>query len=163
MERLAAADGVRNMMSAPAPGQANAVSDTISHVTRLIFDDDTSDEGTAYSARGGYRSDSSDDASSKSAARSRKSTTRGRSSSRSNEEHTAANNPCKYCKKHKRRNRHPQVPTKNCFWNKKWQGYRPRYCCRVLDIAYKPRDQFYHAMGGTKPDFGETTSDEESE
>ena len=153
---------MRDHRAAPAPndasnGQANAASDAMAHVRRLIFEDSdcdeitSDDEGTAASATGNSRS-------SRSRTRDRNKP-RERSKSRG-DDFTAENNPCKYCKRHKRRNRHPQVPAEQCFWNKKWKGFRPRYCCKVLGTRFRPREDFSAKLGGYDD---ETTSGEETE
>ena len=174
LTELAAADSVRNLAAAPAPsaaanGHANVATDAMSHVTRLIFDDDTSEEGTEGTAMSaaGYNSDSSDE---KSRRPSRSKTKRGgkgnrdRSKSRNaRDDYTAENNPCKHCRKSGRRNRHPNVPAESCFWNKKWKGFRPRYCCKVMDVKYRSRDKFPASLGGFEVSTDETTSGEESD
>jgi len=167
LKELAAADAVRDLMAAPAPttnnnlGQANAAGDAMSHVRRLIFDDDST-VGTAAAA--GYESDSSAESDRKSRA-SRSSNTdkakqRGRSKSKARAEQTAATNPCKYCKRNGRRNRHPNVPPEQCFWNKKWKGFRPRYVCRAINLPYQEREAFVAEFGGYVSDDGETSDDE---
>ena len=166
LTELAAADGVRNLMRAPTPssvpaGQANHAKE--SHVAKLLFDDDTSEEASAATG-GGYNSDSSGESSrdrQKARGRAGRSKSRhGRSKSRGGgTEQTADNNPCRYCKRHGRRNRHPQVPAEQCFWNKKWKGFRPRYACKAMDLKFRGREKFSEELGGYVEDF---TSDEES-
>ena len=173
LRELAAADAVRTLLDAPAPthepvGHANAVDDLSSHVRRLVFDDEST-VGTAAAA-GGYTSDSSGESTRKPRSRDKRggnSRGRARSSSRRRDEQTAANNPCKYCKRAGRRNRHPNAPNDKCFWNKRWAGFRPRYACKKLDIRFVPRDKFtaalggYESSGGYQSSDGETTSDGE--
>ena len=112
------------MIEAPVPNEptnrAAAVDDVMSHVQRLVFDSDT-ETGTAASATTGYRSESSEETARPARSRSRKKRgDRGRSKAREKkeEEHTAANSPCKHCRKWKRRNRHPKAGKDQCFWNK---------------------------------------------
>ena len=170
LAELAAADGVRNLMRAPAPstaptGHANHVAKE-SHVAKLLFGDDTSDEGTAATATGGYNSDSSGESTrdnrQKARVRAGRSKSRhSRSKSRnSGTEQTAENNPCRHCKQHGRRNCHPQVPAEQCFWNKKWKVFRPRYACKAMDLKLCGRENFSSELGGYAEEF---TSDEESE
>ena len=173
LRELAAADAVRTLLDAPAPthepvGHANAVDDLSSHVRRLVFDDEST-VGTAAAA-GGYTSDSSGESTRKPRSRDKRggnSRGRARSSSRRRDEQTAANNPCKHCKRAGRRNRHPNAPNDQCFWNKRWAGFRPRYACKKLDIRFVPRDKFtaalggYESSGGYQSSDGETTSDGE--
>ena len=154
-------------MAAPAPttnnmlGQANAADDTMSHVRRLIFDEDST-AGTAATA--GYESDSSVESARKSRASqaSNKDTVaqRSRSKSKTRADRSAATNPCKYCRRHGRRNRHPNVPPERCFWNKKWKGFRPRNVCRALNLPYLEREAFEPEFGGYVSSDGDTSDDE---
>jgi hypothetical protein len=153
ISHLTAADNVRNLADAPrpnsnnSPGQANAVDAAMEHVWRLVFDDKYSDNETlataaAASSQGGYESDRSG-RSSASKARGKKSKTTGRKPTKAPAEvHTAKNNTCKYCRRHGRRNRHPTVNGAQCFYNKKYKGWRPRYVCRKLDMKYHDREYF---------------------
>ena len=175
LKELAAADAVRTLLDAPAPtheptGHANAVEDLSSHVRRLVFDDDST-VGTAAAA-GGYNSDSSAESERPSRSRAKKGSKtkdRARSSSRRRDDQTAGNNPCRHCKKAGRRNRHPNVQSDKCFWNKRWAGFRPRYACKQLDIRFATRDKFTAELGGYDTangggyasSDGETTSDGE--
>ena len=112
-----------------------------------------SKEGTAAAATEGYESDSSKE-SRPSRSKSRASATaRDRSKSHGlRNEQTAANNPCKHCKKAGRRNRHPNIAEETCFYNKKYKGFRPKYVCKVLDVRYCPREKFSEALGGYASD-----------
>jgi hypothetical protein len=167
MKELAMADAVRNFSDAPAPstemkGYAEAVDQVASHVRQLCFDDDTSEEGTAAAADG-YSSDSSGET--RSSRASKKTKSRGRSSSRRSgkarkNDYTAENNPCKYCKKHGRINRHPSVPSEKCFFRKSWKGFRPRYACKILDVRFKPKENFSSEMGGYASSDGDTSDEE---
>jgi hypothetical protein len=169
VRHLTAADNVRNLADAPgpnnnSPGQANAVDAAMDHVRRLVFDDvsttndDTYRTAAAASSRsGGYTSE--DDKSSKSyKVRGKgKATKEGRKKSKSKSrptELTADNNPCKHCRRHGRRSRHPTVDSANCFWNNRYKGWRPRYVCRQLDMAYHDREYYMSDSGG------EDTSDD---
>ena len=52
-----------------------------------------------------------------------------------------------------------------CFWNKKWGGWRPDYACRKMGMAFCPREEFSPEMGGYAKAYavsdGETDSDDE--
>jgi hypothetical protein len=167
LKELAAADAVRNMMEAPAPDEptnrAAAVDDVMSHVQRLVFDSDT-ETGTAASATTGYRSESSEENARPARSRSRRKKgdrDRGRSKAREKTERpTAANNPCKHCRKWRRRARHPKASEDQCFWNKSWKGFRPRYCCEEMDVPFKARDRFSERMGGYASDSGASSGEE---
>ena len=81
-----------------------------------------------------------------------KPSSRGRSASqhrpsKKSERWTADNNPCKYCKRHRRHKRHKWEPAK-CHFNKCWKGFRPEHACRVLDVPFRPREEFTPEMGG---------------
>ena len=164
MTHLAVADGVRRMTAAPAPKTATAVAHSAEStaVQRLIFNEDTDDEGTAAAAEG-YRSESSEETARPRRARSKKrGGAQGRSKSRGRrEEHTAANNPCRHCRKWERRSRHPHATEANCFWNKKWKGFRPQWVCRKMDVRYKARDEFPAELGGYESSDNETSSGNE--
>ena len=82
------------------------------------------------------------------------------SKSLAREEQTAANNPCTYCKRNGCRNRHPNVPPEQCFWNKKWKGFRPRYVCRAINLPYQEREAFVAEFGGYVSSDGDTSDDE---
>ena len=173
LDELAAADSVRDHLAAPGPvtlqaqdHHAHAANNAMSHVRRLIYDSSSDeDKGTAASAAGSS-SDSSRGRPSRSSCpkpRDRgerdRGSTRHRSKSRS-DDFTAENNPCKHCKRHGRHNCHPGVEEARCFWNKKWKGFRPKYCCRAMDVKFKSRSNFSAKLGGYDDD---TTSGEETE
>ena len=169
MAGLAAADSVRNLSAAPAPtaqGTANAAQDAHSVVQRLIFDEDSSHEGTAYSAAG-YESDSSAESSrpsrSKSKARGRSKSRDDRHRSKSRDDrhrNKAEDNPCPHCRKWGRRNLHPpKVTDATCFWNKKWKGFRPDYCCQQMKLPFKKKSRFPPHLGGW-PEAGDTSEEE---
>jgi len=162
---LTAADNVRNLADAPGPnsnnnpGQANAVDAAMDHVRRLVFDDESSDDddtfGTAAAAstRSGYESDRSDRSYASKARGEKKTKKAGRKPTKAPaEEHTAANNPCKYCRRHGRRSRHPTVDGAKCFWNKRYKGWRPRYVCRGMDMKYHDREYFMSDTEDTSDD-----------
>ena len=128
-------DGVRNMMAAPAPGatlgRAVALNNAMLHVQHLVLEEDTRKDGTVASIVG-YRSNLLEKTTHPACSCSKK---RGNNRERSKlldrcQEQTSENNPCKHCRKWKRRSRHPQVNEDWCFWDKTWKGFRPRYCCK---------------------------------
>jgi len=45
---------------------------------------------------------------------------------------------CKYCQRFGRRNRHPNVDNKNCFWNKTYKGWRLSNVCRRMKLNTTP-------------------------
>ena len=162
MKELRKADTIRNLKAATAPdAEVNGLANSV--VRKLLFDDESTEEGTAAASEG-YSSDSSAESDPKSksskASRRDKSRSRSRSSSRRSEDQTADNNPCKHCRKHGRRNRHPKVSSSKCFWNKKYKGYRPKYVCTQLKIRYKGREEFPEDLGGY-PSEAEVSSEEE--
>ena len=77
-----------------------------------------------------------------------KSPPRGRSSSRSRKRlapHEINPTNCKWCKKwggnglaHGEPN---NIPHSRCNYNEDWDGWRPRFVCRRMNIAYKERDE----------------------
>jgi len=136
LKELVAAKAVCDIMVPPTPtnnkcnnmlGQDHILSFTMTHVCHLVFHDDIT-VGTATVV--GDKSDSSGESDRKShACRSgnrQKLKSLDYSKSDSREEQTAANNLCKYCKRHGRRNHHPNVPAEQYFWNKKLTGIQLR-------------------------------------
>eukprot|EP00804_Cyclotella_cryptica_P025718 CCRYP_002922-RA/>CCRYP_002922-RA protein AED:0.80 eAED:0.39 QI:0/0/0/0.5/1/1/2/0/295 len=43
---------------------------------------------------------------------------------------------------------HPKTPEDRCFWNKRYKGYRGKWICGEMEIAYVPRHKFAADMGG---------------
>ena len=39
-------------------------------------------------------------------------------------------------------NQHPNVDEAGCFWNKKYNRYRPSYVCKEMEIYFVPADKF---------------------
>ncbi len=37
---------------------------------------------------------------------------------------------------------------KKCMWNKKYKGYRFKFICNELEVAFKPRHKFTVELGG---------------
>eukprot|EP00804_Cyclotella_cryptica_P006425 CCRYP_014284-RA/>CCRYP_014284-RA protein AED:0.46 eAED:0.44 QI:0/0/0/1/0/0.5/2/0/225 len=60
----------------------------------------------------------------------------------------AGPNPCPHCKKLARRKPHPKTPEDRCFWNKQYKGYRGKWICDEMEMAYVPRHKFASDMGG---------------
>ena len=52
------------------------------------------------------------------------------------------NNPCPYCQKNKRYAQHPNVPEAKCFYNRKYNGWRPKGVCEALGIAFCSKSRF---------------------
>ena len=167
------------MRAAPAPGEQDSPG-YANVVTRLLFDDgcDTSKDGTAAAVTAGYASNSSNESAgklragrstklSKSAKSSKSGSRSNRSSSRRRKEAKWEDIPCKHCRKFKRHNVHPGVPSAKCFLNKKYKGFCPRYACKKMDLPYKSRGNFsadmggYTEAGGYSSGDGDTTSDGE--
>jgi hypothetical protein len=155
---LAQVDSVRNVGDA-APidiGFAKSVSDSFSALADLYHNpsgyetaEDSGDEGTAAAA-------GSDNEGENAAARGRggRDGRRGRSASRrrgtppparrspSANRESWKTNPCPHCKKFKRRSRHPNKDNNECFWNKKYKGWRPKWVCEEMEMKYVPRHKF---------------------
>ena len=106
---------------------------------------DTDFEEAAYAA-----TDSESSIGTKKSAKSNKSTKRseakgrGRRGNSKDKTNTGTwqENPCKHCKKYKRRNQHPEYPATKCFWNKPVAMWRPKWVCDEMEIKYKPRHLF---------------------
>ena len=171
MTELTPADNTRDPSKAPAPSTASAyaamaageggthgmnpnANDSLTILSNFMQDSDF--EESAYAA---HDSDSSIETkkstkSAKSNKSSRRSTSNGRGrrgNSRDRDDSKPAvtdiwqNNPCKHCKKYKRRNQHPDYPANKCFWNKPVSMWRPGWVCEEMEIKYKPRHLFKQA------------------
>jgi hypothetical protein len=158
MTELTAADNARDPSNAPAPTKSSAyaankafdnssiATDPLNYLSSLMQDTDY--EESAFGATN--KSDSSIETkkSTKSTTRSKSNRRGGRSKSRDRGTKTPAtsdkwqHNPCKHCKKFKRRNQHPDYPPEQCFWNTKMLAWRPRWVCDEMEIKYKPRHTF---------------------
>lgn len=158
LKELAGADGVRKLNDAPAPtGTANAVSNQVSLLTQLLQQQHDASDTEHTEAASAVQTDS--DSSTKHNNRHRdrgrdndRNNRRGgrrggqRGTPRSNSRHPP--NPCQHCKKFARRKPHPKTPEDRCFWNKRYKGYRGKWICDEMEIAYVPRHKFAADMGG---------------
>ena len=158
LKELAGADGVRKLNDAPAPtGTANAVSNQVSLLTQLLQQQHDASDTEHTEAASAVQTDS--DSSTKHNNRHRdrgrdneRNNRRGgrrggqRGTQRSNSRHPP--NPCQHCKKFARRKPHPKTPEDRCFWNKRYKGYRGKWICDEMEIAYVPRHKFAADMGG---------------
>ena len=188
MKELAAADGARNLRDAPNPnslaqrGSAHAVQASVSpHLSRLC-----DEESSAYSASSGgssAMSASSSDSDTSADTKDR----RYRSTQRKYERHAAKKKmekaegrtkrraerkireekqtlpiykDCRHCERHQRRTPHPNYPEKECFFNKKYKGWRPRYACKIVGCEYRERIRFHSSKGG--PTLTDSSSDDDS-
>ena len=160
LSELTPADNTRDPSKAPAPSTAtayavhdeasinsnNIATDSLTLLSNFMQDADF--EEAAYAAND---SDSSIDT--KKSAKSIKTTKRSKSKGRGRRGNskdkaitgTWQENPCKHCKKYKRRNQHPEYPATKCFWNKPVAMWRPKWVCDEMEIKYKPRHLFERA------------------
>eukprot|EP00804_Cyclotella_cryptica_P030326 CCRYP_011862-RA/>CCRYP_011862-RA protein AED:0.33 eAED:0.33 QI:0/0/0/1/0.66/0.75/4/0/887 len=158
LKELAGADGVHKLNDAPAPtGTANAVSNQVSLLTQLLQQQHDASDTDHTEAASAVQTDS--DSSTKHNNRqhdrgrdnernNRRGSRRGgqRGTQRSNSRHPP--NPCPHCKKFARRKPHPKTPEDRCFWNKRYKGYRGKWICNEMELAYVPRHKFAADMGG---------------
>lgn len=155
MQTCAGADQVRQITDAPPPRMDNSVANAVSQLTQLLQeplqseDESYKTDGTAAAAT--LDSDGSDDdclhhgrkkKKKKEKRGERRSKSRGRDKSKKK-------NPCKHCWHFNRCRQHPNIPTEQYFYNRKYKGWRPQSGCDEMDIPFKPRDQFTVNMGGT--------------
>jgi hypothetical protein len=150
-------------------GIANAVRDEFAHLDALVQMgyEDTDDEGTAAAAD----SDSEDSGTASrvsrksakekekekekkaKAAKAKKAKERGRAKDRGSKDRNDRSrskgpepkwqdNPCPHCRQYKRRNKHPNVATKDCQWNDDFEGWRPRFICDEMELDYVPKYKF---------------------
>ena len=179
LEECAVSDAVRKLQDAPTPGEPRERASAVENLTGLfnsMMDDDEStydDRGIAAAAT--YASDSSPDArpprkpkrraKEKKKEKAAKDDRRGRSKSRKRRDNSPADwesNPCKHCRKNKRHAVHPHVPTDRCFWNPKYQGWRPESICTRMKIRYRDRSKFrMRAETDSSGTSGAETSDSE--
>ena len=85
-----------------------------------------------------------------------KSSKKGKSASKKKEQDDEPkweDNKCKYCRKYKRHKVHEGIKEKDCYFNKKREGWRPEYACKALKIRYVSK----HDMAAD----AESSSDEE--
>jgi hypothetical protein len=155
LKELAAADAVRNLNDAPAPTteSANAVADSVSLLTQMLQANQEYEESAfaaqsdSDSSSGGRRSKSKSNRNTRGGrGRSRSRDSRGNSSKQS------INKDCPHCTEYKRRKKHPNVPNEQCFWNKKYKGFRPKWICDEMDVKYAGRHKFSSDMGGYPSD-----------
>ena len=140
----------------------------------MVNDESTYDDcGSAAAAT--YASDSSPDArpprkpkrrtKDKKKDKAAKDDRRGRSTSRKRRDTSPADweaNPCKHCRKYKRHAVHPNIPPDRCFWNPKYQGWRPESICTRMKIRYRERSKFrMRADTDSSGTSGADTSDSE--
>ena len=158
MTELTAADNARDPSNAPAPTKSSAyaaneafdnssiATDPLNYLSSLMQDTDY--EESAFGATNNSDSSIESKKSTKSTTRNKPNRRGGRSKSKDRGTKTPAtsdkwqNNPCKHCKKFKRRNQHPDYPTEQCFWNTKMLAWRPRWVCDEMEVKYKPRHTF---------------------
>ena len=168
-KECASANSVRNLDDAPGPkgATANAVSDSMSYLSKLLQDTaagDTveEDEDTLGDDWGTAAAATSDSESSREKRQRKKKDTRrgrGRKSKRNrdrskgrrrgrDESAKRGKNKCPHCKKFGQKNPHPNIPFDKCRWNQKWKGYRNQYQCAEMELPYKPRWKFTPKLGG---------------
>jgi len=164
LKALAEADEVRNLKDAPPPSehQANALSDSMSYLTKLMQDTMVEEDATTYSGYETANAATSDSDSSYDTKRSKKKSKKKKkkdtkkSKGRKSEERTSyKDNPCKHCRKFKCRKQHKGLSEDKCFWNKKYNGWRPKSICDEMEIPFKPRHKF--------PDSDASSSEGESD
>lgn len=162
LKELAGADGVRKLNDAPAPtGTANAVSNQVSLLTQLLQQQHRASDTENTECASAVQSDSDSSANhrhnnnrqrDRGRDREERNNRRGgrrggqRGNQRSNSRHPP--NPCPHCKKFARRKPHPKTPEDRCFWNKRYKGYRGKWICDEMEMAYVPRHKFAADMGG---------------
>ena len=162
MKELSSADGLRVLKEAPSPnelstGTANAVEASFTRMQRLIKEGyDSSDysdySAAAYETANAASSDSSDSedelakaqlarranrrearAAKEKQDKKAKEKTRGRRKPPP----TGSVKKCKHCVKYNQRSHH-SVPQEECFFNKKYTGFRPYFVCKKMSIKFKP-------------------------
>ena len=176
MLELGKADSMRDMKVAPAPnnlrsGSANSVAASISRVQDMMEGlSSASEYGASNSGDESAYSASESDDSESSGEREKRAAKAKRKKARDIEKFKRAPgmwnarrrkppggkyppvkyppNNCPHCKKYDRHRGHPSYPDKQCFFNAKWKGFRPRYAANIMKVKFKERDDFTEALGG---------------
>ena len=152
LKELVIANGVRKLTNAPTPcGHASAVTDQVSLLTRLLYQQPPESDGDVTEGASAALSDSESSHDKSRRGRhggrvERNNTHRGGRGQHSRSHHPP--NSCPHCKKFARRKPHPNIPDDKCFWNKKFEVFCAKWICDELEIRYKPHHKFSAAMGG---------------
>jgi hypothetical protein len=155
----AGTDAIQKLNEAPAHhlGSAHAVSDQVSYLTKLLQDQTYGEGNAPDESAAAVQSDSDTSADASRCHRHHNATltpkgTRHRLKSHNNTRQDYRDNPCPHCKKFKRYRQHPNISHDNCFWNKKYYGYRPKGMCNEMELRYKPHHKFTADLGGYPAD-----------
>jgi hypothetical protein len=162
MTELAKADSMRTLKDALAPSTAtaNSVVDTIEQLKTMTGnilcdcydkynkDDTVSDYDTAYGA-------TTDDSSTNMKSHKTQCSRKGRKAKEADDltktkEKKKKKNDCPHYKKFNQCHPHPNVPKDKCFWNKKYNGWRPRMVWDELEVEFKPRSKITAKLGGIR-------------
>jgi hypothetical protein len=160
MKELASADGARNLRDAPNAnalsnsGQANAVNKAVSKQMAKLCDENSSVASLsyAYSTMSDEATISDSDTSAdtkfrryrraeqkheeKQYQRRKRDKAKNTSSAKKKKKEKPINKDCRYCVKYNRRTAHPLYNEAQCFFKKKYNGWRPRWACRIMDVEY---------------------------
>jgi hypothetical protein len=154
LDQLQEVDIIRDYSLAPAPEQANSVADEMDVLLNYVQQESVDYQESALAA-----SDSESDSDSSRGTRlSTKSNKLGRGRNEGQRGHGGKHdnsrtrrrspfpekrwqdNPCKYCRLYKRRNQHPKIREKDCYFNKDLKVYCPYCICKeVMEIPFVPR------------------------
>ena len=153
LDQLQKVNNNRDYSLAPAPEQANSVANDLDVLMNYVKEEANKYQESALSA-----SDSdSDSDSSRGTRRSTKSNKsgKGRKDGKHGGKHDNSrtrrgrspspmkrwlDNPCAHCHTYKRRNQHPTIKEKDCYFNKALKVFRPKKICEeVMEIPFVPR------------------------
>ena len=154
------ANNVRNFELAPEEGDemANSIEDLIALAAREPA------PRTARPARESLSQGNQDQGGEPTGSSANNRQRRGRSRSRFNRRYHGPqftdhrDHPCKHCKKHKRTLLHSNISEDKCFYNKKYNGWRPSAVINDfntyynINLKYKGRHEFLMSQGGFVPD-----------
>ena len=142
------ADKARTMGDAPAPqdmttmGVAQAVNDAVSALGDYYQEDYASESENKGMAAAVQSDSESSGGNTRTNARRGRGRSRSRARNNERERDSYKNNPCPHCRKFCRHRQHPNISNDQCFWNKKYKGYRPKNVCDEMEIKFVPQWRF---------------------
>ena len=159
MKELAAADAVHNLNEAPASttNLGIAVSDTMLHVRRLVFNDDSSAKDTMV-ATGGYNSNSSRESDRRNATSLNPTADPSLATAKSKSWPTTRASIANITgTATATRTFQPN----NASGIRSGKAFAPHYCCKAMDIRYQPWEEFLANFDSYDSSGGKIISNEE--
>ena len=123
-------------------GVAQAVNDTVSALGDYYQEDYASESENEGMAAAVQSDSESSGGNTRTNARRGRGRSRSRARNNERERDSYKNNPCPHCRKFCRHRQHPNISNDQCFWNKKYKGYRPKNVCDEMEIKFVPQWRF---------------------